>query len=436
MEEPPSEEVSAVEEGKTWMTPLILYLEADILPEDRSEARKIKKQAARYCISQEKLYQRSFSGPYLSWKEKHLERQARPRGTQAKTPAPRNIRDKLQGQGAGESPHSTSRRPGYLAHCSELPGKKDTGGRRSNSEGNPPYRVQRGSQTNRQGDYPPHHSEGKDQGLIEITEQTSGLSHRGTEGRGNRRGAIYRRRSDPTSQDCWKEKHLERQARPRGTQAKTPAPRNIRDKLQGQGAGESPHSTSRRPGYLAHCSELPGKKDTGGRRSNSEDHSEGKDQGLIEITEQTSGLSHRRTGGRGNRRGAVGVGRSREVLIADGGSGEHLADKVRVELVRSVTKGSDPHRLQRLEHILVDTELNESLGVAKTGRVIKIDWLVLLFSRPWVRGGGWLLCSLWERVVRLPCFIGRLLGAWRHLQRKQKFFISSILGCIEEKESN
>ncbi|KAF3566389.1 hypothetical protein DY000_02014914 [Brassica cretica] len=61
----PSEEVSAVEEGETWMTLLIWYLEADILPEDRSEGRKIKKQAARYCISQEKLYQRYFSGPYL-----------------------------------------------------------------------------------------------------------------------------------------------------------------------------------------------------------------------------------------------------------------------------------------------------------------------------------------------------------------------------------
>ncbi|XP_013709457.2 uncharacterized protein LOC106413181 [Brassica napus] len=65
MEEPPSEEVSAVEEGETWMTPLIRYLEADILPEDRSEARKIKKHAVRYCISREKLYRRSFSGPYL-----------------------------------------------------------------------------------------------------------------------------------------------------------------------------------------------------------------------------------------------------------------------------------------------------------------------------------------------------------------------------------
>ncbi|XP_013704302.1 uncharacterized protein LOC106408015 [Brassica napus] len=66
LEEPPSEEVSAVEEGETWMNPLVRYLEADILPEDRNEARKIKKQAARYCISQEKLYRRSFSGPYLS----------------------------------------------------------------------------------------------------------------------------------------------------------------------------------------------------------------------------------------------------------------------------------------------------------------------------------------------------------------------------------
>ena len=45
--------------------PLIWYLEADILPEDLSEARKIKKQAARYCISQEKMYRRYFSGPYL-----------------------------------------------------------------------------------------------------------------------------------------------------------------------------------------------------------------------------------------------------------------------------------------------------------------------------------------------------------------------------------
>ncbi|KAF3587947.1 hypothetical protein F2Q69_00028865 [Brassica cretica] len=33
--------------GETWMTPLVRYLEADILPEDRNEARKIKKRAVR-----------------------------------------------------------------------------------------------------------------------------------------------------------------------------------------------------------------------------------------------------------------------------------------------------------------------------------------------------------------------------------------------------
>ena len=49
LEEPLSKEVSAVEEGETWMTPLVWYLEADILLEEHNEARKIRKQAARYC---------------------------------------------------------------------------------------------------------------------------------------------------------------------------------------------------------------------------------------------------------------------------------------------------------------------------------------------------------------------------------------------------
>ncbi|KAF3557282.1 hypothetical protein F2Q69_00012628 [Brassica cretica] len=53
--------------GRNLDDPLVRYLENDILAEDRQEARKIKKQAARYCISQEKLYRRSFSGPYLRY---------------------------------------------------------------------------------------------------------------------------------------------------------------------------------------------------------------------------------------------------------------------------------------------------------------------------------------------------------------------------------
>ncbi|KAF2616819.1 hypothetical protein F2Q68_00039793 [Brassica cretica] len=64
-EESQSEEISAIELDKTWMTPLIRYLENDILLEDHNGCRKIKKQAASYCISQEILYRRSFSGPYL-----------------------------------------------------------------------------------------------------------------------------------------------------------------------------------------------------------------------------------------------------------------------------------------------------------------------------------------------------------------------------------
>ncbi|KAF2615442.1 hypothetical protein F2Q70_00012266 [Brassica cretica] len=65
LEESQHEEVSAIEQGETWMTLLVRYLENDILPEDRNKSRKIKKKAARYSISWEKLYRRSFSGPYL-----------------------------------------------------------------------------------------------------------------------------------------------------------------------------------------------------------------------------------------------------------------------------------------------------------------------------------------------------------------------------------
>ena len=63
--EPPNEEISTIEEEETWMTPLVRYLEDDILPESRNESRKIKKQAAKYCLSQGRLYRRSFAGPYL-----------------------------------------------------------------------------------------------------------------------------------------------------------------------------------------------------------------------------------------------------------------------------------------------------------------------------------------------------------------------------------
>ncbi|KAF8077425.1 hypothetical protein N665_1037s0005 [Sinapis alba] len=43
------------------MTPIVKYVESDIMPDDHNKSRKIKKQAARYCISRGRLFRRSFS---------------------------------------------------------------------------------------------------------------------------------------------------------------------------------------------------------------------------------------------------------------------------------------------------------------------------------------------------------------------------------------
>ncbi|KAF2614699.1 hypothetical protein F2Q70_00011747 [Brassica cretica] len=48
-------------------------------------------------------------------------------GSQAKTSAPGYGRNKLHGQGTKKGSHPTSRRPGHIAHYSELPGEKHTG---------------------------------------------------------------------------------------------------------------------------------------------------------------------------------------------------------------------------------------------------------------------------------------------------------------------
>ena len=48
------------------MDPILLFLERDILPEEKSEAKKIRRKAPRFWLSEDrKLYKRSFSGPYL-----------------------------------------------------------------------------------------------------------------------------------------------------------------------------------------------------------------------------------------------------------------------------------------------------------------------------------------------------------------------------------
>ena len=52
--------------GSSWMDSISLYLERDILPEEKSEAEKVQRKAHRFWLSEDrKLYKRSFSGPYL-----------------------------------------------------------------------------------------------------------------------------------------------------------------------------------------------------------------------------------------------------------------------------------------------------------------------------------------------------------------------------------
>ena len=50
------------------MDPIIAYLRDDRLPEDKNEAHKIRPKAARFWLSpDDKLYWKSFTGPYLQY---------------------------------------------------------------------------------------------------------------------------------------------------------------------------------------------------------------------------------------------------------------------------------------------------------------------------------------------------------------------------------
>ena len=58
--------VHQVRVGPNWMDPIVLFLREDILPEDKIEVDKIGRKAPRFWLSEDqKLYKRSFSGPYL-----------------------------------------------------------------------------------------------------------------------------------------------------------------------------------------------------------------------------------------------------------------------------------------------------------------------------------------------------------------------------------
>ena len=48
------------------MDPIVLLLKEDVLPEDKFEVDKVRRKTPRFWLSEDqKLYKRSFSGPYL-----------------------------------------------------------------------------------------------------------------------------------------------------------------------------------------------------------------------------------------------------------------------------------------------------------------------------------------------------------------------------------
>ena len=52
--------------GSSWMDPIIQFLSKNVLPEDKSEAEKVRRKAPRFWLSEDqKLYKLSFSRPYL-----------------------------------------------------------------------------------------------------------------------------------------------------------------------------------------------------------------------------------------------------------------------------------------------------------------------------------------------------------------------------------
>ena len=58
--------VQQIQVGSSWMDPIISFLKEDTLPLDKLEAEKIRRNAPRFWLSEDqKLYKRSFSGPYL-----------------------------------------------------------------------------------------------------------------------------------------------------------------------------------------------------------------------------------------------------------------------------------------------------------------------------------------------------------------------------------
>ena len=58
--------INQVRVGPSWMDPIVNFLKDDTLPEKKSEAKKIRRKAPRFWLSEDhKLYKRFYSGSYL-----------------------------------------------------------------------------------------------------------------------------------------------------------------------------------------------------------------------------------------------------------------------------------------------------------------------------------------------------------------------------------
>ena len=59
-------QINQIKAGPSWMDSIIRFLKVDILPKEKIEADKIRRNATSYwLLNDQKLYKRSFSGPYL-----------------------------------------------------------------------------------------------------------------------------------------------------------------------------------------------------------------------------------------------------------------------------------------------------------------------------------------------------------------------------------
>ena len=59
-------QVHQVRVGPSWMDPIVLFLKEDILLEEKLEANMVRRRAPWFWLSDDqKLYKRSFFGPYL-----------------------------------------------------------------------------------------------------------------------------------------------------------------------------------------------------------------------------------------------------------------------------------------------------------------------------------------------------------------------------------